>query len=87
MSRRVLAPLVVAVAVLVSAEGCLGPKKVPEPPHDPGGVVVATRAETNGQGGPRVAVTIRDADGREWDVRLPPDTRCVRDAHYPECAG
>lgn len=87
--RTVATLLLVGVATVgTSAASCLGPKKVPDPPHDPGGTVVATRTEPNGESGAtRVVATIEDAQGHRWEVRLAADTRCVKKAHYPECAG
>lgn len=51
------------------------------------GTVKHVRDEPAAGGGERKVVTIEDAEGRTWNVRLPPDTRCVKDAAYPACAG
>lgn len=71
-----------ALAALAAPAACGTSAPLPVEPA----TVVSTRTEPVGQTGTtRVVATLRDAEGRTWDVRLPADTACVKDARYPDC--
>lgn len=80
--RRVPVTLALLAAPLTLLPAC---RPLAPPPAT--GTVQHVRDEPTNLGGTRKVVTIRDAEGRTWNVRLGADTRCVVGAAYPACAG
>lgn len=82
-SARVLTARVLT-ALAVTA---LAPTACEPPTPDPATGIVSSVRPDPGAPERRLLVTIQDAEGHEWNVRLPLDTACVQDAAYPACAG